>query len=231
MGGHQAQRAGFGAQVVLIAGKDLEIEWRSRVTAARVLPFAGILLLLFAVALDPDRGLLPRVAPGLFWVAAMLAALLAIGRAFAVERENRAGLGLLLSGIDPAAMYVGKVLALLAQLLVLEILLGVGMIALYDVAPGNVALLGAGAVLASAGIAAAGTLYGAVVVSDRGRDSLLAILLLPVLVPVLLGATRLFETATGGGDDAALWLGLLAVFSALYGALGTLTFGSLLEEA
>lgn len=231
MGGHRADRAGFGAQALLVAGKDLEIEWRSRVTAARVLPFAGILLLLFAVALDPDRGLLPRVAPGLFWVAAMLAALLAIGRAFAVERENRAGVGLLLSGIDPAAMYVGKTLALLAQLLVLEALLGVGMIALYDVAPDDVVLLGAGALLATAGIAAAGTLYGAVVITDSGRDSLLALLLLPVLVPVLLGATRLFEAATTGGGDAGLWLGLLAVFAALYGALGTLVFGSLLEEA
>ena len=222
---------GFGAQALLVAGKDLEIEWRSRVTTARVLPFAGILLLLFAIALDPDRGLLPRVAPGRFWVAAVLAALLAIGRSFAVERDNRAGIGLLLSGIDPAAMYLGKTLALLVQLLVLEVFLGIGMIGLYDVDPRDVGLLAAGALLASTGIAAAGTLYGAVVVGDRGRDSLLALLLLPVLVPVLLGATRLFETGTAGGSDAGLWLGLLAVFAALYGALGALTFGSLIEEA
>lgn len=231
MRGHEGERAGFGTQALLIAAKDLEIEWRSKVTASRVVPFAGILLLLFAVALDPDRGLLPRVAPGLFWVAAMLAALLAIGRAFAVERENRAGVGLLLSGIDPAAMYLGKTLALVAQLLVLEVLLGIGMVVLYDVDARNLALLSAGATVASAGIAAAGTLYGAVVIADRGRDSLLALLLLPVLVPVLLGATRLFEAATTGGGDGVLWLGVLAVFASLYGALGTLAFGSLLEEA
>ena len=222
---------GFGAQTLLIAVKDLEIEWRSRVTTARVLPFAGILLLLFAVALDPDRGLLPRVAPGLFWIAALLASLLAVGRAFAVERENRAGVSLLLSGIDPAAMYLGKALALLVQLLVLELFVGAGMVVLYDIDAENIATLAVGAGFASAGIAAAGTLYGAVVVADRGRDSLLALLLLPVLVPVLLGATRLFESATTGGPDAGLWLGLLAVFAALYGALGTLTFGALLEEA
>lgn len=228
---HQEQRQAFGRQALLVAGKDLEIEWRSRVAMARVLPFAGLLLLLFAVALDPDRGLLPRVAPGLFWVAAMLAALLAIGRAFSLERENRAGVSLLLSGIDPAAMYVGKTVALAVQLLVLEALLGLGMVALYDVAPQRLALLASGAVFATAGIAAAGTLYGAVAMSDRGRDSLLALLLLPVLVPVLLGATRLFETALAGGGDAGLWLGLLAVFAALYGGLGALAFGPLIEEA
>lgn len=228
----QHHRPGFGAQTLLIAGKDLEIEWRSRVSMARVLPFAGVLLLLFALALDPDRGLLPRLAPGLFWLAAVLAALLAIGRAFAVERDNRAGVTLMLSGVDPAAMYLGKALALTAQLLVLEALLGTGMVALYDVPPRHLGLIAAGALLATTGIAAAGTLYGAVVVADRGRDSLLALLLLPVLVPVVLGATRLFEAATsGGGADAGLWLGLLAVFTALYGALGALTFGSLVEEA
>ena len=229
--GRDGTQQRFAAQALLVAGKDLEIEWRSKVTAARVLPFAGVLLLLLAVALDPDRGLLPRVAPGLFWVAAILAALLAIGRAFAVERENRAGTALLLSGIDPAAMYVGKAAALAIELLVLELFVGVGMVALYDVTPARFGILASGAALATAGVAAAGTLYGAVVVSDRGRDSLLALLLLPVLVPVLLGATRLFETALAGGGDAGLWLGLLAVFAALYGGLGALTFGSLLEEA
>lgn len=218
-------------KALLIAGKDLEIEWRSRVTTARVLPFAGVLVLLFAIALDPDRGLLPRVAPGLFWLAAVLAALLAIGRSFAIERENRAGVTLLLSGVDPASMYLGKTLALTVELLVLEALVGLGMVALYDVTPREIGVLAAGAVLATAGIAAAGTLYGAVVVSDRGRESLLALLLLPVLVPVLLGATRLFETALTGGNDADLWMGLLAVFAALYGGIGVLVFGALIEEA
>jgi heme exporter protein B len=221
----------FGAQVSLVAGKDLEIEWRSRVATSRLVPFAGILLLLFAVALDPDRGLLPRLAPGLFWVATMLAALLAIGRSFAVERDNRAGVGLLLSGVDPAAMYVGKALAVLVELLALEAVLGLGMVVLYDVTPRSLGLIAVGAVLASAGVAAAGTLYGAVVVADRGRDSLLALLLLPVLVPVLLAATRVYEGATTGGSTGdAAWLGLLAVFAALYGGLGALTFGSLIEE-
>jgi heme exporter protein B len=219
-------------QALAIAGKDLRVEWSSKVTTVRVLPFAGVLVLLFAAALDPDRGLLPRVAPGLFWLAVLLSALLAISRTFAVERHNAAGTGLLLSGLDPAAMYLGKAAALVAQLLVLEATVGVAMAGMYDVTPRHVGLLVSGALLATVGIAAAGTLYGALVVNDRGRDSLLALLLLPVLLPVLLAATRIFEAATEGasGGDTA-WLGLLAVFAALYGGLGVLTFGSLIEEA
>ncbi|MDQ3897193.1 MAG: heme exporter protein CcmB [Actinomycetota bacterium] len=218
-------------QALAVAGKDLRVEWSSKVVTVRVLPFAGVLVLLFAVALDPDRGLLPRVGPGLFWLAVLLSALLAIGRAFAVERHNAAGAGLLLSGLDPAAMYLGKAAALVAQLLVLEATVGIAMTVMYDLTARDPWLLVFGALLATVGIAAAGTLYGALVVNDQGRDSLLALLLLPVLLPVLLAATRIFEAATQGatGGDTA-WLGLLAVFAALYSGLGMLTFGSLIEE-
>lgn len=218
-------------QAVAIAAKDLEIEWRSRVALARIVPFAGVLTLLFAIALDPDRGLLPRVAPGLFWVSVLLCGLLALGRSFAIERENGAGQGLLMSGTDPAALYLGKVTALTVQLMVLEVVLGVVMVAVYDVTVHGLLLAAVAAVLATIGIAAAGTLYGAFVGLDHSRDSLLAILLLPVLVPVLLGATEVFESATAGATDGDVaWLGLLAAFAALYGGMGVLSFPSLFEE-
>ena len=119
-------------QALLVAGKDLRIEARSRVAVNQVLPFAGIVLLLFAFALDPNRGLLPRVAPGLFWVAVLLSGLLAISRAFAVEGENGVRDALRLSGLDGAAVFCGKALAVAAQLLVLEVILGIGVVVLYD---------------------------------------------------------------------------------------------------
>src|SRR5205807_7457175 len=72
-------------QALLVAGKDLRIEVRSRVALNQVLPFAGVVLLLFPFALDPDRGLLHTLTTGLFWVAVLLAGLLALSRAFAVE--------------------------------------------------------------------------------------------------------------------------------------------------
>lgn len=66
----------------LMAGKDLRIEARSRVTIRQIIPFGLITLVLFAFALDPDRGILARVAPGLFWITILLALLLAISRVF-----------------------------------------------------------------------------------------------------------------------------------------------------
>ena len=92
----------------LVAGKDLRIEARSRVTTNQVVPFALLVLVVFAFALDPDRGFLARAAPGLFWVAVLLAGLLAVQRSFAVESSESARDALRLSGLDPAAMFLGK---------------------------------------------------------------------------------------------------------------------------
>src|SRR3984893_6551057 len=93
---------------LLVAGKDLRIESRSRVALQQILPFGGIVVVLFAFALDADRALLPRAAPGLFWAAVLLAALLAVGRSFAVEEANRARDGLRLSGLDGGSGFLGK---------------------------------------------------------------------------------------------------------------------------
>jgi len=66
----------------------------------------------------------------------------------------------------------------------------------------------------------------------RVRETLLPLLLLPVVAPVLIGATRAFEAAlTVSSSQGWPWTGLLAVFAAIYTVLGVLAFGSLLEEA
>jgi heme exporter protein B len=87
-------------------------------------------------------------------------------------------------------------------------------------------------VVATAGIAAAGTLYGVLAAGLRVRETLLPLLLLPVLAPVLLGSTRAFEAAIGGNTGEGWpWLGLLAIFALVYIGSGAAAFGPLLEES
>src|SRR3954447_10135487 len=100
----------------LVAGKDLRIERRARVALQQIVPFGVIVLVMFAFAIDPDRGLLPRVAPGLFWAAVLLASLLAVNRSFAVEEANNARDGLRLSGLDGAAIFLGKAASVVVEL-------------------------------------------------------------------------------------------------------------------
>jgi heme exporter protein B len=216
----------------LMAGKDLRIELRSRVTTQQVAPFAMLLLLLFGVALDPDRGVLTRASSGLFWIAVLFCALQAIQRAFAIESADGGRDALRLSGLDPAGIFLGKAMAVAALLVALEVVLGTGVVVLYGAEVTGALLLVVTTVAATIGLAAAGTLYGVVAAGLRVRDTLLPILLLPVLTPVLIGATRAFDAALGGtASDGWPWCGLLVSFALAYLAVGTLAFGTLLEES
>ena len=216
----------------LVAAKDLRIEARSRVTLYQVLPFGAIVVLLFAFALDPDRGVLAQVAPGLFWVAVLLAALLAVSRSFAVETANQARDGLRLSGLDGSAIFLGKAMAIALELLALEVVLGTAVALLYDVDLHSPALLVLAGLAATGGVATTGTLYGVLAAGLRVRETLVPVLLLPVVAPVMLGATRAYEAAIDGvPSDGWPWVALLALVAALYTGLGMLAFGPLLEEA
>ena len=215
----------------LVAGKDLRIEARSRVATNQVAPFAVLVLVLFAFALDPDRGILDRATAGLFWVAVLLSTVLAVQRAFAVEATDGLRDALRLSGLDPAGIFLGKAAALAVQLLVLEALLLVGVVVLYAVDLHGPGLLAATCAAATVGLAAAGSLYGVLAAGLRVRETLLPLLLLPVVAPVLIGATRAFESALAGTPGEGWpWCGLLAIFAAIYVAFGMLAFGPLLEE-
>jgi heme exporter protein B len=215
----------------LVVGKDLRIEARSRVALSQILPFGLIVILLFAFALDPDRGILARAAPGLFWIAVLLAALMAIGRTFATEEQHNARDGLRLAGLDGAAIFLGKAAAIALELLALEVVLGVGVVLLYDVSVHGIGILVLTSLAATIGLAATGTLYGVLSAGLRLRETLLPLLLLPVLAPVMLGATRAFEDGLEGAPgDAWPWVALLGIFAVLYTAIGVLAFGPLWEE-
>jgi heme exporter protein B len=219
---------------LLVAGKDLRIELRSRVALNQVAPFALLILVLFAFALDPDRGVLERAAAGLFWVAVLLSALLAVQRSAGLEAADGVPDAQRLAGLDPAGIFLGKAAAVAVQLAGLEVLLGIGVVVLYGVDVQGVGTLLATAVAATVGLAAAGTLYGVLAAGLRVRETLLPLLLLPVVAPVLLAATRASESAlTGLTTDVAAgdWLRLLAVFAVIYVAFGTVAYGALMEDA
>lgn len=217
---------------VLVAGKDLRIEARSRVATNQIAPFAVVILVLFGFALDPDRGVLGRASAGLFWVAVLLSSLLAVQRSFAVEAADGAADGLRLSGLDPAGVFLGKAAAVAAQLALLQVVLAVGIVVLYDADLGGPALLLTTCAAATVGLAAAGTVYGVLAAGLKVRETLLPLLLLPVVAPVLLSATRAWESAMGiSVDDGWRWAQLLSVFAVVYVTLGVVAFGALLEES
>jgi len=219
-------------EAALVAAKDLRIEARARVISQQILPFGLIVLLLFAFALDPDRGVLQRVAPGLFWVTVLLATLLGVSRSFALEADSGARDGLRLSNLDGSSIFLGKATALAVELLVFEALLALGVVVLFDVRLASLLPLILGTIAATVGLSAAGTLYGVLAAGIRARETLVPVLLLPVVAPVLLGATRAWEASIDGvPSDAWPWVALLGIFAVLFVGIGMLAFGPLLEES
>lgn len=218
--------------VLLVAAKDLRIERRSRIGTAQVLPFALLVLLLFAFALDPDRGLLEAATPGLFWVTVLFSAVLALQRNFGIEAEDGIIDALRLSGMAPSSIYFGKVLALVVQLFALEFVLVIAVAVFYNLEFNGVPLLVAISLTATLGIASTGSIYGALSARLRSRDTLLPLLMLPLLAPVLISATRGSEIALRGEVGTGWsWAALLGLFAGAYLIVGAVLFSPLLEDA
>lgn len=224
----------------LMAGKDLRIERASKVVLGQVLPFGALVLILFGLAVSPDRAvlgtdrrsLLAQVSPGLFWMAVLLSALLALGRSFAIESSDGNLDALRMAGLDPAGIFLGKALAVLAQLAVLEVVLGVGAFVLYNAPLARPFQLVVVVIAASVAITAVGVLYAALGSGLRVRDTLVPLLVLPVLAPVLLAATLSTEAAIfGESSNGWTWTMLLAVLALLYVGIGTVAFGPIMEES
>ncbi len=215
-----------------IALKDLRIELRSRILMNQIAPYTLLIVVLFGFALDANTQTLRDTGPGLFWVAVLLIALLAIQRAVKIEEDDAARERMLLTPVHSPSVFLGKSIALFIQLFALEILLFFVMLALFDLSVEDPLLIFLSAVLATIGIASSGTLYGVIAAGVGVRETLLPILLLPVIAPIAIGATRAFGDSFGRVDaDGWAWLGLLSVFAVVYTVLGMLAYGQLVEDA
>lgn len=218
-----------------VARKDLLVEWNSKILINQVAPFAAIVMVMFAFALDND-GILQRVAPGLVWLATLFSMLVVVQRSFAVETADAALDALRVAGVDSSAIFAGKSVALMVQMFALEAMLVATAVVLYGV---EMSLAGLGQavvtmVAATIGLGAVGTLYGGLAAGVKGRETLLPLLLLPVVAPVLIGATRATEAAFGSGgatvSEGWPWIVLLAVFAVIFSAVGSVAFGPLVDE-
>jgi heme exporter protein B len=215
-----------------IAAKDLRIEVRSRSALSAVLPFAATILLALGFALGPDRLLLERTAPGLLWVAGLFAAVELCHRSYQAEAANGALEGLLLGPVEKGAVYLGKAVAAFLQLMVLFGITTGMVIVLFGLPVGpEPVLLVLTAALGVAGLSAMGALLGLLAVQGRTRQAALPVIVLPLVTPVVIAATRATGAVTQG-DLAGVhgWLGLLAAFDAAFLAAGYVVFGHLLED-
>jgi heme exporter protein B len=222
-----------------VFAKDVRIELATREIVTTAAFFAALVAILASVAFATGPETTTRVAPGALWLSILFASVLALGRSWQREREESALLGLLVSPIPRAAIWCGKAAGVLVFLLAVEVVV-VPLVALLfhvDLPPilGPLVLV---MVLGTVGVAATGTLFGAMTVRTRARELLLATVLFPLLSPALVSsvaATReiLYAATSGQPVDLAEvrdWLVLLGIFDLVAMVGGMAMFGALVEE-
>jgi heme exporter protein B len=209
-----------------ILEKDLRIEWRTRESVSSVFVLGVLLLVVFSVAHDAPPEAAPALAPAVLWVTFVFTGILGIQRGFLLERENDCLAGLLTAPVDPAAIYAGKLAGNVVLLAVVQAMT-VPLVGLFlhldvvSVLPGLCAVL----VLGNVGFAALATLFAAIAVRTRAREVMLPLLLLPLLVPLLIGAVTATRAVLEGGLAAAAdALAVLAAFDVVFLVAGWLLF-------
>jgi heme exporter protein B len=216
-----------------VAAKDIRAELRSRTALLSALVFAALVLVVFNFARDPTAISASALAPSVLWVTFALAAMVAMNRAFNIERENAALDGLLLAPVPREALFLGKLLANLAfvgvvELVTLPLFVLFFNVSLWAALPG---ILGVAA-LATIGFVAVGTSFSAMAVRTRFAELMLPVLLLPFMVPPLIGAVQVTSRLLAGRPLSEMlgWLRLLALYDVVFVTLCTLAFTAVVDE-
>ena len=218
----------------LIAKKDLVVEARSRELAYTTVFFAVACVLIFAFSFVREGRVIEGVPAGILWVTVTFSGTLALTRAFERERQGETLRALLLSPVERAAVYLGKLLGLVLLMLGVEVIIVPLVGFLFDAPLGRAPWLLAGLlVTGTIGLASVGTLFAAMLVRAHSRDVLLPVLLYPIAVPVVIAGAVGTGAIFAVEPDLALaqaWLAMLVFFDAVFLTLALWTFGAVMSE-
>ena len=224
----------FARTVWAVFRKDVTIEVRSRETLTTTLFFALSAVLVFAFALVREGRAVTGAAAGILWIAIAFAGTLALGRTFERERYTDTLRALMMAPAPRAAVYLGKLLGIVALLLLAETILVPLVALLFDAAllqrPELIAAL---LVAGTIGFAAVGTLFAAMLVRARSRDVLLPVLLYPITIPVIIAGvqgTRAVAQTVPDEPMAVFCLMLLVSLDVFFVTLALWTFDPLMTD-
>ncbi len=218
------------SRVGAIAWKDVIIEMRSKEILISMFTFAFLVMVIFNFAFELKVENLAALSPGVLWVAFLFAGVLGLSRSFIIEKDRGSLEGLMLAPVDRSAIYLGKLTSNLVFMVVVESIMLPIFTALYT-APALDLYVLLVVFLGTLGFAAVGTLFSAVAVNTRIRETMMPVLFLPVVVPVVIAAVKFTGAAmTGKVAPSMSWINLLLVFDVVFLALSFLAFEFVVEE-
>ncbi|HEV8598615.1 MAG TPA: heme exporter protein CcmB [Gemmatimonadales bacterium] len=216
-----------------VAAKDIRVEHRSKTALIAAIAFAALVLVIFNFARDAAAVSREMLAPSVLWITFSFSGVIALNRSFALERENAALDGLLLAPVSRSALFLGKYLANLAFVFTVEAVALPLFVLFFDVdlsgALGGIVLT---AVLATTGFVAVGTVFAAMTVRTRFAELMLPLLVLPFLLPPVIGAVQVTARLLAGRpvSEIAGWLRILGFYDLVFVTLCLLLFPPLMDE-
>jgi heme exporter protein B len=214
--------------VFSILRKDLRAELRSRELVNTMALFTLLSILIFSFALELDRQARQEVIAGVVWVTLVFASILGLNRNLATERENGGLQATLIAPVGRSAIYWGKLVGNFLFVLVIGLILLPLATILYNTPLVRLEMLLA-LILGTLGITSTGTLLATMTVQTRSRETLLPIVMMPVVLPVLILVVRGTNGVLQGTSDGN-WLVTLLVVDVIYLVLGSLLFEFVIED-
>lgn len=221
----------FLAAVFAIVAKDLRAELRSRELVSSMALFALLSILIFSFALELNRLARQEAIGGVLWVTVAFASIIGLNRSLAMERDQGNLDAMLLAPIARSAVFFGKLVGNFVFTLAVGLILLPLLTVLFNVSlvqPWVVIVL----LLGVLGFSTVGTLLATMTVQTRARESLLPIVMLPVALPVLLGAVRATTAILNGApvEDWIAWPQILIIVNLIYLTLCYLLFDYVIED-
>jgi len=225
----------FARTLVVLIGKDLRSEWRTKEVLSSTITFAVLALTVINFGFEPGRFQARDVGPGILWTAFLFAALLGMNRLFQAEHERGGLEGLMLCPVDRTTLYVAKCASLFVMLAATVTATLFLFIVFFNVRVGgalpSLILI---AFLGTLGLSALGTTFAAMASKTGAREVLLPVLLVPIAIPLLIASVKctgaILDVDGGGLASVSSWIQLLLAFDAIFLAAGYLTFPAILEE-
>lgn len=215
-----------------IVKKDALMEWRSKEAVNSMLVFALLVTIVFSFIFEPGSDTKGEVVGGIFWIAVIFSGLLGLNKSMVSEIQGGNLEALLLSPVERSAIFFGKFLSNMLFMLFMEAILIPLFTVFYDVniieRPEVILVI----FLATYGFCLIGTLFSIISVKTKTREIMLPLMLLPIMVPVILGAILSTNVFIGGepSENAGNWITLIASFDVIFTAIIFAIFGLIIEE-
>lgn len=221
------------AVALLIARKDLAIEYRTRSAFFASLVFSLLGVSIFFMVWDPSAVRPIDIAPGVLWTIFAFAGMLGLHRAFGLELQTRAMDGLLLAPVTREAIFLGKALANFVYVSSVLAITIPAVVLFYNLEFGSgLLILGAIGLLAAIGLVSVGTLFSSMTVHTRFAELLLPMLALPFFIPVVVPAAQASAKLLVGASLRTVmpWIQLLVAFDVIFGVACVLAFPFTIED-